>query len=141
MSGGHSPGDDLLAELGRKLANERAAGDGTVVDLWTLIRGFEQAYARWSRVDTPAAPQNETFIPLFETLEWAAAVDERLARIWSPPDARVKYLEWSKDLRGLRWARNRVRHDWAIALVELPRFRWSYPVSVDTSALDGDRRL
>jgi hypothetical protein len=46
-----------------------------------------------------------TFIPLFEVLEWAACIDGRL-----------EYIDWSRDLRGLRWARHRCRHDWALVL-------------------------
>jgi hypothetical protein len=86
-----------------------------VVSLETLFDGFEQAFERWTRVQFATHDPITTFIPMFETLEWAACLDERLGWIWARP-GESRLLEWSKDLRGLRWARHRVRHDWAVAV-------------------------
>jgi hypothetical protein len=75
------------------------------VTVATLFEGFEQAFVRWQGVEQAPQEPARTFIPLFEVLEWAACIDERL-----------EYIDWSRDLRGLRWARHRCRHDWAMAL-------------------------
>lgn len=91
-----------------------------VVTVRTLFNGFDQAYARWQVVEYAPYDAAAAFIPLFEVLEWAACIDERLA-----------YIDWSKDLRGLRWARNRSRHDWAMALEVLRREQLRLPDNVD----------
>ncbi len=65
-----------------------------------------------------------TFIPLFEVLEWAACIDERL-----------EYINWSEDLRGLRWARNRSRHDWAMVLEVRTREQLRLPANVDRASV------
>jgi hypothetical protein len=60
------------------------------------------------------------FMPLFEALNWAAAIDFRLQRDW--PGQPSEKGRWSdafdagKTLRGLRFARNRVHHQWADAI-------------------------
>jgi hypothetical protein len=78
-----------------------------VVSIPTLFDGFEQAFARWQMVERAPQDLDRTFIALFEVLEWTACIDERLeTKTWiSAPH-----------LRGLRWARNRCHHDWALAL-------------------------
>jgi hypothetical protein len=61
-----------------------------------------------------SADPDEAFLGIFETLNWAVAVDNRLRthvrRSWasSYPDGDV--------LAGFRYARNAVNHDWAEAL-------------------------
>jgi hypothetical protein len=78
-----------------------------VVDIATLFDGFEQAFARWQEVERATHDPLHTFIPLFEVLEWTACIDERMeTKTWLS----------SPNLRGLRWARNRCHHDWALAL-------------------------
>ena len=78
-----------------------------VVGIATLFDGFEQAFARWQDVERASQELDRTFIPLFEVLEWTACIDERLET--------KKWIS-APHLRGLRWARNRCRHDWALAL-------------------------
>jgi hypothetical protein len=78
-----------------------------VVGIATLFDGFEQAFARWREVERAPHQLDRTFIPLFEVLEWTACIDERLET--------KKWIS-APDLRGLRWARNRCHHDWALAL-------------------------
>lgn len=62
------------------------------------------------------------FIPLFEALNWAVSLDDRLASEWPDPPGR----DWHKKVscggrvRGLRYARNSVHHDWAQA-IDLPQ--------------------
>jgi hypothetical protein len=73
----------------------------------TLFDGFEQAFTCWQEVERATHEPLQTFIPLFEVLEWTACIDDRL-----------QTKEWmtASHLRGLRWARNRCHHDWALAL-------------------------
>jgi hypothetical protein len=81
----------------------RASDRDPVVDQAVLLRGYQQAVARFdeSRLGHDATV---AFLPLFEALNWAASIDERL-----------RYPDYP-ELRGLRFARNRVHHQWAEAL-------------------------
>ena len=79
--------------------------EASVVGMETLYAGFEQAFARWQKVEKATIEPTRTFVPLFEVLQWSSCIDERL-----------KLPTWAPDLRGLRWARHRVYHDWALAL-------------------------
>jgi hypothetical protein len=89
------------------------------VPLAVLIDGFEQACSRFYAV------MNETdhdaaFLPLFEALSWIVCLDERFQDLLptSPTGGRF----WSDDfghgdtLKGVRFARNRVQHQWADAV-------------------------
>jgi hypothetical protein len=74
-----------------------------------LQRGYVEAYARFRTAATPSdATEDDTFIPLFEVLNWAGSIDEHLG---FPGD---------RELRGIRFARNRVHHQWAKALRYFP---------------------
>jgi hypothetical protein len=60
------------------------------------------------------------FRAAFEALNWAVAIDERIAKTWAP---RGKPLRWrwrgevqaAEVMAGVRFVRNRVHHDWADA--------------------------
>jgi hypothetical protein len=78
-----------------------------VVSVATLFDGFEQAFARWQKVERAPQDLARTFIPLYEVLEWTACIDDRL---------KTKTWIRAPHLRGLRWARHRCHHDWAMAL-------------------------
>ena len=63
----------------------------------------------------------ERYFALFEALNWAVSLDDRLSRDW--PFAEIIYGKyWCDDfaggglIRGLRHARNAVHHDWSLAL-------------------------
>ncbi len=85
-----------------------------------LLAGYAQAVARF---ESAAKGRDATtaFLPLFESLSWAVAVDERIAAHWAPEG---KPLEWAwRDrvegadvMAGVRFARNRVHHQWSDAL-------------------------
>ena len=90
----------MSPESGKRLS--RTVGDETV-DLSVVRRGYADARERFHAArmgDDPVA----AFLPLFEALNWAASIDEGLGY----PD----YPE----IRGMRFARNRVHHQWADAL-------------------------
>jgi hypothetical protein len=94
-----------------------------------LLAGYEQAcerfYAAMNGNDSAA-----TFIPLFEALGWVFSIDEGFKRLWK---AEPRSLEsWSDGfihgdtVKGVRYARGRVHHQWAEALwlspgAQLPR--------------------
>jgi diadenosine tetraphosphatase ApaH/serine/threonine PP2A family protein phosphatase len=86
------------------------------VGLPVLVQGFEQAFSRLiGRVADSAFDQGPALIPLFEVLNWTVTIDERLRedrddRDWwqGIPDGEL--------VRGVRFARNRVHHQWANAL-------------------------
>lgn len=63
---------------------------------------------RFAEVDTNMSTGHETFLPLFEALNWAASIDEFLGTQKEPI------------IRALRFARNRVHHQWANALYFMP---------------------
>jgi hypothetical protein len=74
------------------------------VDQQWLVDGYLQSVGRFQGAAT-ADSAEDAFHALFEALSWAASLDELLG---FPDDSPV--------LRGLRFARNRVHHQWANAL-------------------------
>lgn len=63
----------------------------------------------------------ERYFALFEALNWAVSLDDRLTRDW-PFDEIAYGTYWCDEfsggslIRGLRFARNSVHHDWSLAL-------------------------
>lgn len=90
------------------------------VPVYLLIDGFEQSCDRFY-LAMKSTSRDATFIPLFEALNWAVSIDERLQKAWSAaPTNPAKF--WSDGfahgdtVKGVRFARNRVHHQWADAL-------------------------
>ena len=75
-----------------------------IVSVRWLVNGFVQSYVRFEEAAKQQDPE-DAFHALFEALSWASSVDERLQL---PQD--------SPHLRGLRFVRNCVHHEWANAL-------------------------
>jgi hypothetical protein len=99
--------------------HEAAVPDG-IVPISTFIQGFEQAARRFHDVMRETDPL-ATFIPLFDALGWAVAIDNRFQGAWAV--ARTNPDKWWSDgfihgdtVKGVRFARNRVHHHWADAL-------------------------
>lgn len=92
-----------------------------VVTVRVMVGGYRDALARFQEA-AETWDHDITFQPLFEALSWATAIDERCRRIWVPDgkDDRPGY-EWQKrlngheTLKGVRFVRNRVHHQWAEA--------------------------
>jgi hypothetical protein len=92
-----------------------------------LTGGYAQAYERFRAAMAMHDP-DAVFFALFEALDWAHAVDDLIALTWSPR-GKVEGYGWRSDpaigggdelsniMSGLRYARNRVHHQWADALV------------------------
>lgn len=101
----------------------------------TMFEGYRRALERFHAA-VKGQDAVEAFIPLFEALNWAVALDERTAKLWAP-DGKVLGWSWrervpgAEVMAGVRFARNRAHHQWADALVldeghrQYPR---SYPV-------------
>jgi len=106
-----------------KLADGASLGDiahGIVEALDPFIEGYEQAARRFYDVMNETDPL-ATFIPLFDALGWAVAIDSRFQGAWQ--QARTNPAKWWSDgfihgdtVKGVRFARNRVHHHWADAL-------------------------
>jgi hypothetical protein len=87
--------------------------------------GFHRAYERF-RVAQSVGDAIATFQALFEALNWVHAIDDYVARVWSPR-GKVEGRDWRDDpalpeslapvMDGLRYARNRVHHQWADAVI------------------------
>ena len=85
-----------------------------------MFEGYAAAADRFQRAartsDTVA-----TFIPLFEALNWAVALDERTGKHWTPEGKPLGW-DWREKIsdagimRGVRFIRNSVHHDWSDAL-------------------------
>jgi hypothetical protein len=79
------------------------------VEVGVLIDGCLAAIERLlTATKDSAAGANETFVPLFEALNWAASIDLRYEELGTPIG--------NEPLRGMRFARNRVHHQWELAL-------------------------
>jgi len=123
--------------------------DGRRVRVRALTSGYAGAYERFQRAET-ADDELTAFHGLFEALDWAHAIDDVIARTWSPRGEVLRYA-WRRDpslgggteleniMGGLRYARNRVHHQWADALTSRAAqsgvsFPLSFPLSFGTVA-------
>ncbi len=94
-----------------------------IVTAHVLELGYREAVERFreaARSDNHAL----AFIPLFEALNWAAVIDDRCAAHFVPDGVANKPgRDWQKrltgreTLRAVRFARNRVHHEWDEAVV------------------------
>lgn len=119
------------------------------------FEGFRRGAGRF-RDAAKARDPEETYIPLAEALNWAIALDDRVIEYWAP-EGRVLGWSWRQRVphgdivRGVRWARNRVHHQWvdAVALddggVQLPVtlptgfFEWAWRPAADLPLGENDR--
>jgi hypothetical protein len=77
-----------------------------------MVAGYRGALDRLSNVlKNPDATADDVFIPLFEALNWAASIDLFLIEGGTPVQDEL--------LTGVRFARNRVHHQWAKALARV----------------------
>src|SRR5450755_3053386 len=85
---------------------------------------FTDSVARFERYEfDPIAAYNA----LFEALNWAVAMDDRVGKHWAPDG---KPLDWAwrerlgrgvEVMGGVRYARNRVHHQWSDAMTSTLR--------------------
>src|SRR4051794_27409123 len=97
--------------------------------------GFERALGRF-RSAADAGDAVDTFTGLFEVLNWAVVLEDRVRRHWAPEGKPLDW-EWRNRIRGgevmggVRLVRNSVHHDWSDAL-ERPRgltFPMTFPLT------------
>lgn len=99
------------------------------VELETLVHGMTRAVCRFIGDKTPPGifpPTDDSYEPdelvladtwyvsLFESLNWAVALDDRLQEEWIGDDW-TDEIEGGELARAIRYARNSVHHDWAEA--------------------------
>ena len=78
-----------------------------------FLTGYDAALSRFEPLAyDETVPPSETFLPLFETLNYAAAIADQMKKRGMPRPER---------LRAVVYARNAVHHDWSAALVASPR--------------------
>lgn len=82
---------------------------GSQAPLDLMVDGYRGAFERLAEVvRNPASTADQAFIPLFEALNWAASIDLFFHDTGKPVGDDL--------LTGVRFARNRVHHQWAKAL-------------------------
>jgi hypothetical protein len=95
-----------------------------------MFEGFAQAIQRFD-VSAKERDATQTFVSLFEALNWTVALDDRTGQHWTP-EGRPLNWGWREKVRGadimggVRFARNSVHHDWSDAL-ELDETGRAYP--------------
>lgn len=90
-----------------------------------MATGFHQAVERFKAASPESDPVAAT-TPLFEALNWAVALDERVRKDWAPDGVdsqpgwnwpvRLTSENDAEAVRGIRFVRNRVHHQWADAI-------------------------
>jgi hypothetical protein len=68
-----------------------------------------------------AKDSDAAFRAIFESLNWATSIEDRIRQHWEPDGAPLNWewrqrVEGAELMSGIRFARNRVHHDWADAL-------------------------
>jgi hypothetical protein len=103
----------------------------------TLLRGYRQAHERWKTGPRLSLDAEEAFMGIFEALNWAVVVDDRLRQV-SPTGKRWPTSHANGAIvAGFRYARNTVHHDWSDALcveqgavlpavLPMPLFEWCW---------------
>lgn len=84
------------------------------VSIETLLAGYQQALHRWMAGPRINTAPDQAFFAIFEALNWAVAVDDRL-KVALPCQWPSAYDDQGY-VAGFRYARNAVHHDWADAL-------------------------
>jgi hypothetical protein len=98
--------------------------DENIQTFTAMFEGFAQAVLRFEAAVNRGGP-TETFVALFEALNWAVALDDRTRKHWSPEGKSLGW-EWrervlgAEIMRGVRFARNQVHHQWSDALEATP---------------------
>jgi hypothetical protein len=91
-----------------------------IVTFHVLLGGYEQAVGRFDQI-CRMRDSRQVFLPLFEALNWAVALDDQ-ARDHYAPEGKPLGWAWRSRVAGgefvsaVRCARNRVHHQWADAL-------------------------
>jgi hypothetical protein len=137
---------------------------GSVVTVELMIAGYQAALDRFATAekDREAEP---ALIAIFDALNWAVAIDDRVGETWRPAGVKLKQawrdeVPGARILDGIRLVRNSVHHDWAEALervdgmpfplkFRLPFHEWRWrpvdalpepdPTKMNPAVLEGQR--
>lgn len=98
-------------------SDHRPASNVATLDV--MLIGYAYSLARLQEA-LKRRNAGDDFRASFEALNWAVAIDERIAKTWAPEG---KVLGWgwrgrvqaAEVMAGVRFVRNRVHHDWADA--------------------------
>lgn len=96
-----------------------------------LLSGYAGAYRRLADA-IPERDEAAVFHALFETLNWAVTIDQAAGEQWLPAGKPLKQgwrekIHGAQAMAGVRFARNRVHHQWAAA-VEIDTSGRRYPL-------------
>jgi hypothetical protein len=104
-----------------------------IVTFEAMFNGYADALSRFDAAAKSDDP-GETFVPLFEALNWAVALDQRTAAHFVPDGKPIGYA-WPARIGygavvmpGVRFVRNSVHHQWSDALelraTAFPEWTW-----------------
>jgi hypothetical protein len=137
----------LVARSRRGARNARAAAStvsvvepyqDNIVTFELVLVGYERASDRF-RCAAAGDDANGTFTSLFEVLNWAVALEDRVRKHWVPEGERLDW-EWrgrvpgGELMGGVRFARNSVHHDWSDALE--PPIGLTFPMTFPATFAD-----
>jgi len=85
-----------------------------------LLSGYAHALQRLNAAIT-ADDRNARFRAVFESLNWASSIDDRIREHWAPEGQPLDWawrgrVDGAELMDGVRFARNRVHHQWADAI-------------------------
>jgi hypothetical protein len=111
-----------------------SAYEGDRVHVGAMIRGYGHAHQRYVRASEGDSLETP-YYALFESLNWAVALDEVVGEIWRPEGRKLEYewrtlIEGAEIMPGVRLARNLIHHHWARApKIEFTNGRrgWTWP--------------
>jgi hypothetical protein len=117
-----------------------------IVTFEAMFVGYTEALNRLEVASGGRSPA-ATYVPLFEALNWAHALDERVAAHWVPNGKTVGFgwrdrIPNAEIMAGVRFARNSLHHDWSEAVVLRDggvSFPLSFPLSFTSGLEDGSR--
>ena len=92
----------------------------TIQTFAVMFEGFSAAVERFQQASTIAGG-SATYAPVFESLNWAVALDDRVRQHWAPEGAVLGWgwrdrVPGGEVVAGVRFARNRIHHQWSDAL-------------------------
>jgi hypothetical protein len=94
--------------------------DGARRKARSMVDGYGAAVDRFSAA-IRSGESDPSATALFEALNWVHALDDLIGEIWRPDKKKLgrdwhKLIDGAEILGGVRYARNRVHHQWADAL-------------------------
>ena len=129
-----------------RLAQKMKPYDENIVTFEAMFVGYTEALNRLEAASSGRSPA-ATYVPLFEALNWAHALDERVATHWVPNGKTVGFgwrdrIPNAEIMAGVRFARNSLHHDWSEAVVLRDggvSFPLSFPLSLTSGLEDSSR--